>query len=111
VVPVTEDTEIITLQDEDGNEVDFEVIDSIEVDYTQYVLLAPVDPEEGEENAAYLFRVDEDENGDQTLVPVEDDEEFERVEAALQERDEAYADDEEYEDEDFDPFEEDEEDS
>lgn len=103
---MTEDMEIITLEDEDGNEIDFEVVDSIEVDYTEYVLLAPVDPEEGEENAAYLFRVDEDENGDQMLVPVEDDDEFERVEAALNERDEAFGD----EDEDFDPFEEDEED-
>lgn len=101
---MTEDMEIITLEDEDGNEIDFEVVDSIEVDYTEYVLLAPVDPEEGEENAAYLFRVDEDENGDQMLVPVEDDDEFERVEAALNERDEAFGD------EDFDPFEEDEED-
>lgn len=103
---MTEDMEIITLEDEDGNEIDFEVVDSIEVDYTEYVLLAPVDPEEGEENAAYLFRVDEDENGDQMLVPVEDDDEFERVEAALNERDEAFGD----EGEDFDPFEEDEED-
>lgn len=91
---MNEDLEIITLEDENGNEVDFEVVDAIEVDYKEYVLLAPVEPEEAEENAAYLFRVDEDENGEQLLVPVEDDDEFERVEAALHERDEALADDE-----------------
>lgn len=87
---VTEEAEIVTLEDEEGNEVDFEVVDAIEVDTAEYVLLAPVDPEEGEENAAYLFRVDTDDDGDHVLMPVDDDDEFDRVEAAFHERDEEY---------------------
>lgn len=92
--------EFITLEDEDGNEVDFEVVDAIEVDYAEYVLLAPVEPEEGEENTAYLFRIDVDEDGEQMLVPVEDDDEFERVEAAFQQREDDFDGEDDEEDDD-----------
>lgn len=100
-----EEAEIVTLEDDEGNEVDFEVVDAIEVDYAEYVLLAPIDPEEGEENSAYLFRIDTDDEGDQVLTPVDDDDEFDRVEAAFQERDDEYdldEDDEDGEDDDED---------
>lgn len=100
VVDVTEEMEIVTLEDEDGNEVDFEVVDAIELDYAEYVLLAPVDPEEGEENSAYLFRIDVDDDGEQMLVAVEDDGEFDRVEAAFQERDDEFYDDDDADEDD-----------
>lgn len=95
---MNDEMELITLEDEEGNEVDFEVVDAIEVDYAEYVLLAPVNPEEDEENAAYLFRVDVGEDGDQVLSPVEDDDEFDRVEAAFHEREDEFDEDDEADD-------------
>lgn len=91
VVSVTEETGFKML-DEEGNEVEFEIVDAVLVDDVEYVLAAPVEPDEGEENYAYLFRIDEFEDGEWEPVPVEDDEEFNRVEAAFQQQAEAYDD-------------------
>ena len=82
MVPVTEETGVFTLLDDEGNEIDFQVLDSIVVDDVEYVLAALVEPEEGEENYAYVFRVEED-DGEEVLVTVDDDDEFQRVETAF----------------------------
>jgi len=93
VVPVTEETGLFKMLDEEGNEIEFEIVDAVLVDDIEYVLAAPVEPEEGEENYAYLFRIDEFEDGEWEPVPVEDDDEFERVEAAFQQQDDDLDDD------------------
>lgn len=69
--------ETISLVDEQGNEHTFDVVDIIEVAERRYAILQPA---EGEEAEAVIFRVEDDE----TLVTVEDEEEFERVAAALE---------------------------
>jgi uncharacterized protein YrzB (UPF0473 family) len=70
-----EEKEIMSFLDEEGNKVDFEPIARIYVEEQEYLLLSPVD---GNEEDAYVFRVDlEDEK--EVLNIVEDDEEFNMV--------------------------------
>lgn len=75
---------VITLVDEDGVSRDFIVWDNFEVTSVQYLLLEPAEPDEGEEGA-WFFRVDTDADGHQTVTPVTDDEEAERVRQAWEE--------------------------
>ena len=71
--------ENITLLDDEGKAHEFTLVDVIEVASQRYAVLQPEDPDEG----AVLFRVD-----GETLLPVDDDEEFDRVVDALRELDE-----------------------
>ena len=100
------DDDRVTLVDDEGNEHAFTLVDVVEVDQQRYAVLLPEeDPEEG----AYVFRLETDADGDEILVNVEDDDEFDRVVQALetaedlegdwQSDDEAY-DEEDEEDED-----------
>ena len=41
-------------------------------------------PEENQEDGAYIFRVEVDENGEDILMDIEDDDEFERVVSVLE---------------------------
>jgi uncharacterized protein YrzB (UPF0473 family) len=63
---------IMSFKDESGNKVDFEAVAEIYLEEQKYLILAHV---EGDEEDAYVFRVDlEDEKEVYNLV--EDDEEF-----------------------------------
>ncbi|MBO8141455.1 MAG: DUF1292 domain-containing protein [Firmicutes bacterium] len=83
---MTDDLQRITLLDEDGQPHEFSVWDAIEVDGEQYLLLVPVESgDDGEQEEAYVFRVQAaGEEGEQVLIPVEDDEELARVARALE---------------------------
>lgn len=78
----------IVLLDEDGEEHTFHLIEVVMVDEQRYALLAAAEEEfeAGDEDAevenAYLFRIESD-GDDERLVAVEDDDEFDRVAAAL----------------------------
>lgn len=67
---------VITLQDEEGNEHEFEVIDIVEVNSKEYAVLVPVENDEGEtdEELALVLRFE-----DETLVMIEDEAEFNAV--------------------------------
>ena len=71
------DESIITLEFEDGETMDCEILGSFELEGKDYIALLPCDEEEGDE--ALLFGYTE--NGDDgfELIEIEDDEEFERV--------------------------------
>ncbi len=73
---MTKQRETISLVDEQGKEHQFSIVDVIEVSEQRYAILQPM---EGGEDAV-IFRVEDDE----TLTTVDDDEEFERVAAALE---------------------------
>ncbi len=64
--------DIISLLDDDGNEHQFELIDSIIQDETEYYALVPIDEEE-ESNEYYIMEVIEAENGEQELAEIDDD--------------------------------------
>ena len=68
---------IVTLNDENGDEVKFEFLDLIELDNEQYVVLLPV-LEDGEEDdgEVVILKVEdvENETGEESYVTVEDEE-------------------------------------
>lgn len=73
--------EIFTLTDEEGNESEFELIASQEIEGTTYVALVPYDPEKKEdvEQEYVVLKLVADENGEDLLVTIDDDDEFEKV--------------------------------
>ena len=77
------DEEVIVLTDEDGNEHEFSIVQVIKVDEKDYAILLPLHGEEEEEEAVIL-RIDQ-ENGEDVLVEIEDEAEFERVAEAWEE--------------------------
>ena len=79
---MTEQEEIITLIDEEGGEHDFTVVDIINVAGSEYAILLPIE-EENDEAIILKFTVDEE--GNELLVDIEDDEEWEKVADAWEE--------------------------
>lgn len=77
-----EDT--IVLVDEDDIEHSFTVLEYLEIDDQVYAVLLP---DENPEDGAYIFRVETDGDGEEILMDIEDDEEFERVVAVLETED------------------------
>ncbi len=71
--------ETITLLDDEGLPHDFTLIEVIELDAQRYAVLQPDVPTAG----AVVFRVE-----GETMTPVEDDEEFDRVVDALRDLEE-----------------------
>lgn len=80
---MAEQEEVITLIDEEGAEHDFMVIDIIEVDGSEYAILLPVE-EESEE--AIILKITYDDDGNELLVDIEEDEEWEKVADAWEEK-------------------------
>lgn len=76
--------EIITLLDEDGQEVEFELVMTIEANDNNYAILAPLEVSEEDEDEAYIFRVEEDEDGEMVLEAIEDEEEYAMVVAVYE---------------------------
>ncbi|WP_419742679.1 DUF1292 domain-containing protein [Paraclostridium dentum] len=67
---------IVNLIDQDGNEIQFEIILTLEAEGKEYAILMPLEDNDAEE--ALIFRIDTDEEGD-ILTPLESDEEYETV--------------------------------
>ena len=80
--------DLLTLEDEDGKEVTFEVIDATEVNGTRYLAVIPYqeDPESLQEDAELiLMRIGTDEEGENMDI-VDDDEELLTVGKVFEER-------------------------
>ncbi len=75
------ETEYYTLTDEEGNEIQFEVIASAEIEGTVYYAMIPVDdqPEEEDVYEYVILKADKDEDGEDILVTIDDDEEFDNI--------------------------------
>lgn len=69
-----EENKIISMVDEDGEKVDFELVEIIELDENRYALLAPI----GDEEDAFVYKI-ELVDGKEQYIAVEDEEEFEKV--------------------------------
>ena len=71
---------IIILNDEDGNEVQFEFLDLIELDGEEYVVLLPVEDDEEEDGEVVIFKVeDTDSEDEESYVSVDDQEILNKV--------------------------------
>ena len=81
--------DIITLEDDDGVEYTFEVLDRIETDEARYVALLPVydDPKKilDDNGELVILKVNE-ENGEEFFEDIEDDDEYDMIVDAFTER-------------------------
>ena len=84
---------VLTLTDEEGNEVDFVVVNAVEYNGKTYVMLVEADKVEDEEAEALMLRV-EDNGEEDILVTVDDEEEFYAVSAEFEK---SYEEGDEYE--------------
>ncbi len=75
------EVEYYTLTDEEGNELQFEVIASAEIEGTVYYAMIPVDdqPEEEDVYEYVILKAEKDEDGEDVLVTIDDDDEFDSV--------------------------------
>ncbi len=84
-----EDCDTVTLEDESGEEHEFEILDAIETDDARYLALMPLDedPETIVQGDGELLitRVEEDDEGE-VLCTIEDDEEFHDILSIFEER-------------------------
>ena len=95
-------SDLVTLVDEEGNEHDFMIVDFLQIKTKQYALLMPLAQDDNDtddangaaSDEAFVFRLDEV-NGEEILVPVEEETEWSLVAAewdkkikALEEQDE-----------------------
>jgi len=75
--------DIIVLVDENGEETEFELLDTIEMDGNEYVVLLPLDSydedQEMEEEEVVILKMEHGENGESSFVNVEDDDELDAV--------------------------------
>ena len=75
--------EIFTLTDEEGNEHEFELMDIMEENGTQYYALVPYveNPEAmiEEDTELVVLKMGTDENGEDCLSTIDNDEEYERI--------------------------------
>ncbi len=74
----------IVLIDEDNIEHSFTVLEYLEIDEQVYAVLLP---DENPEDGAYIFRVETDADGEEILMDIEDDDEFERIVSILESED------------------------
>ncbi len=82
--------DLIVLYDEEGNETEFEIIATLEVNDIEYAILLPTDEDEAELQSdevdeVYVLRIEQDENGDDVLVGIEDEDELNEVIEAYEE--------------------------
>jgi len=72
--------DIYTLTDEDGNELNFALLGTLEHEGAVYKALVPVDDEGNEESEEYvILKCGVDGDGEEILETIEDDEEFDRI--------------------------------
>ena len=71
--------EFFTLTDEDGNEIEFELIGTTEYKENLYYAMIPADASDDGEFYEYTILKSVEEDGEETLVSIDDDEEFDNV--------------------------------
>ena len=81
--------DFVTLIDEDGNEVEFEHIDTVEYEGVIYLAFIPAELSVEEDAEVVIMQVVTDENGEELLEGVEDDDIADAVFNIVMERAEA----------------------
>ncbi|WP_312640495.1 DUF1292 domain-containing protein [Hydrogenoanaerobacterium sp.] len=86
--------DILTLQDEEGVDHDFEVLDTYEEDDNRYIAVIPVEDEEtlAEDDGELIVLKVEAEGDEEFLIAIEDEDEFNNISAIFMERLEEFYD-------------------
>lgn len=74
---------LVETVDEDGNVINFKLFDIIEFENKEYALLLPADGDEEDDEIVIMRLIKEDE--DYSFETIDDDEEFDKVSAYLEE--------------------------
>ena len=83
--PNNNEREFFTLTDEEGNEVEFELIGTAEINGTLYYAMIPADAADKAQESDdgfceyVVLRAEQDEDGETMLVTIDDDDEFDDV--------------------------------
>ncbi len=80
---------ILTFTDENGAEIELEVVDSFEMDNAKYVALATPEKDENDESEVdelYIMRIESESDGQDIYVAIEDEAELESAFEKFQER-------------------------
>jgi len=109
--------DILVLIDENGEEEEFEYIDSIQMDGNEYIVLSPLNKNDQNDNEnddlaeeVVILKVDTNENGEESFITVDDEDELDAVFEEFKNRmEEDFSFDYYEDDEEFDEFEDDEE--
>lgn len=88
--------DVVVLNDDEGNEHEFMHLATLEVEGNSYFVLLPVEEteEDDDEAEAIILKVGKDEDGEDMLMDVEDDEEWEKVADAWEEMEDEDEDEE-----------------
>ena len=86
------EAEIITLEDDLGNEQDFEFLDTVEYEGEEYIVLLPVDEEE--ENEVMILKVESLDDENESYAGIDDEDVLQAVFDIFKER---YKDDFDFE--------------
>lgn len=74
--------DVVVLVDENGEEVEFEHLDTVELNDNEYVILLPLSEEEDTEDdvdEVVILKIEHNENGEDSFITVEDEEELQEV--------------------------------
>ena len=72
--------DVITLNDEDGKEVKFEVITKLDIEENEYVIVLPIDDETAiDEEEGIILKIVKLESGEEGFITVEDEDEYQMV--------------------------------
>lgn len=71
----------LTLQDEEGNDVEFNVLTKLDIEENEYVIVYPKDSDVDE---VIALKIQKDEDDNDLLVTIEDEEEFQLVAEAYE---------------------------
>ena len=74
---------IVVLTDDEGKDIEFEWLDTVEMGEEQYIVLLPIEDEEAEEVVILKMEADEE---NENFIPVEDEEELNKVYELFKER-------------------------
>ena len=75
------ESEFYTLTDEDGSEIEFELVASAEIDGVEYFAMIPTGTEASEDGMVeyVVLKKEKDEYGEEMFVTIDDDDEFDKV--------------------------------
>ncbi len=75
------ESEFYTLTDEDGNEIEFELAASAEIDGVEYFAMIPTDSDVAEDGMIeyVVLKKEKDADGEDMFVTIDDDDEFDKV--------------------------------
>ena len=76
-------SDYLTIEDEDGNEFELEVLDEFELDGQSYLAALPADMDEDDPDFGIVLLKIIEENGEELFGSIDDDDELEAVYSAL----------------------------